>query len=141
MGRGAVLCTHCGYNLAKGKRTVAGKTVGPGKPAVTQWEVPWYKTVYPYLGAVVLLMALLYALGRENPGMKLAFVGVAALYVLTTHIIVTVSAFREGAGTGFLTLCVPFYALYYVYKVSESDTLQILYGLAIVLNIALRFIE
>ena len=139
--RGAVLCTQCGYNLATGRRIVAGKPAAPGKPAASQWEVPWYKTAYPYVGAVVVVMATLYFLGRENPGMKLAFVGVAALYVLTTHIIVAVAAFRQGIGMGFLTLCIPFFALYFVFKVSDSDTLKILYGFAVLLNIALKFID
>ncbi len=73
--------------------------------------------------------------------MKLAFVGFAALYALAVHIIVVVSAFRESVGTGFLTMCVPFYAIYYVFRVSENDTLKLLYGTAVVLQIILKFIE
>ena len=72
--------------------------------------------------------------------MMLAFLGVAVLYVLVTHILVVVSAFKESVGTGFLTLCVPFYGLYYVFKISEDETLQILYTVAIVINLAVRFI-
>ena len=120
---------------------VAGKVVPAGKPASDPWETPWYKTAYPYIGAVVLVLAVLFFLGRENPSIKLAFVGVAALYVFTVHIIVAVAAFRDGIGTGFLTLCIPLYAIYYVFKVSESDMLKVLYGFAIALNISLRFIE
>src|SRR5712691_4482889 len=30
--RGAVLCTNCGYNLATGQRTVAGRQAALGKP-------------------------------------------------------------------------------------------------------------
>jgi hypothetical protein len=141
LGRGAVLCTKCGYNLATGKRTVAGKPVAAGRPAADPWKTPWYKTAYPYVGVVVLILAVLYFLGRENPGLKLAFVGVAALYVLTVHIIVAVAAFRQGIGTGFLTLCIPLFAIYFVFKMNDNDTLQVLYGFAIVINIALKFIE
>jgi len=141
MARGAVLCVKCGYNTATGKRTVAGRPAAIGKPKGDQWETPWYKTPYPYIGGVVLILAVLYFLGRDNPGMKLAFVGVAVLYVLTVHIIVTVAAFRTGIGTGFLTLCIPIFAIYFVFKISDNDTLKILYGFAIAMNIALRFIE
>jgi hypothetical protein len=141
LARGAVLCTKCGYNAATGKRTVAGRPVAAGKPAADPWHTPWYKTAYPYIGAVLVIMALLYFLGRDQPVFKLAFVGIAALYVLTVHIIVAVAAFREGVGTGLLTLCIPFFALYFVFKISDSDTLKILYGFAVVVNIALRFIE
>ena len=138
--RGAVLCTACGYNLATGQRTVAGRPAALGKPAAPKYDAPWYKTAYPYLGAVFLLLGVLYFFGRENPDIMLVFVGVAALYCLTVHIIVAVAAFRESVGKGFLTLCVPFYALYFVFKVSESDTLKVLYGSAVLLNIALRFL-
>ena len=57
-----------------------------------------------------------------------------------THIIVVVAAFRESAGTGFLTLCVPFYALYFVFKMSDNDTLKVLYSVAVLINLVLRFI-
>jgi hypothetical protein len=138
--RGAVLCTNCGYNLATKQRTVAGRPAALGKPAATKWETPWYKTAYPYIGVVVLVMAILYLLGRSNPVMMLAFLGVAVLYVVVTHILVIVSAFKQSVGTGFLTMCVPFYGLYYVFKVSEDETLQILYTVAIVINFAVRFL-
>jgi hypothetical protein len=138
--RGAVLCTQCGYNLATGQRTVAGRPAPLGKPTAPQWETPWYKTAYPYLGVVLVALGLLFYLGRENPALMLGFLGVAALYNLTVCIIVVVAAFRESVGTGFLTLCVPFYALYFVFKVSDSDTLKILVSGAVVINIALRFV-
>jgi hypothetical protein len=138
--RGAVLCTQCGYNLATGKRTVAGRPAPLGKPSTPQWQTAWYKTPYPYLGAVVVVLGVLYFLGRENPGMMLAFLGAALLYSLTVHIMVVVAAFRESVGTGFLTLCIPFYALYFVFKVSDNNTLKLLYSVAVVINITLKFI-
>jgi hypothetical protein len=52
-----------------------------------------------------------------------------------------IAAFREGAGTGFLSLCIPFYALYFVFKIHDNDTLKVLYGVAFVLNFLLRFIK
>jgi hypothetical protein len=138
--RGAVLCTVCGYNLATGQRTVAGRPAAPGKPTAPHYDAPWYKTPYPYLGFVFVVLGVLYFLGRQNPGVMLGFLGVAALYSLTAHIIVVVAAFRESVGTGFLTLCIPFYALYFVFKVSDNDTLKVLYTAAIILNLALKFL-
>jgi len=138
--RGAVLCTSCGYNLATGKRTVAGRPAALGKPASPAAPAPWYKTPYPYLGGVFAVLALLYFLGRSDPHMKLAFLGVALLYVLVVHIMVLVAAFSESVGTGFLSLCIPFYAIYFVYKVSDNDLLKILYGFAILINVALKFL-
>jgi len=136
-----VLCTQCGYNLATGKRPVAGKPAALGKPTADAWATPWYKPPYPYIGGVLLILGILYFLGRSNPGMKLAFIGVAVLYALVAHIIVTVAAFREGIGTGFLTLCIWIYAVYFVFKINDDDNLKILYGAAIVINLALRFVD
>jgi hypothetical protein len=138
--RGAVLCTACGYNLATRQRTVAGRPAALGKPAAPQYDTPWYKTAYPYLALVFLVLGVLYFLGRQNPAMMLAFIGTAALYTLTAHIIVVVAAFRESVGTGFLTLCIPFYALYFVFKVSDNDTLKVLYTAAVIINLSLKFL-
>jgi hypothetical protein len=55
----------------------------------------------------VLILVLLYVLGRGNPSIMGAFVGVILIYHVLVHVIVVVAAFQEGAGTGFLTLCIP----------------------------------
>ena len=119
---------------------VAGRVVPPGSAMAPSGESPWYKTAPPYIGVVVLLLMGLYFGGRTNPPMMLAFTSVLVVYCLGVHIIVVVSAFRESVGQGFLTLCIPLYALYYVYKVSESSTLQLLYSFAVIINIILRFL-
>ena len=103
-------------------------------------EVPWYKTAYPYIGVLVLVLAALYYGGKTDPRLMLIFVGVLALYCVGVHILVVISAFKESVGTGFLTLCLPFYAIYYVFKVSENPTLQALYSAAVIINIILRFL-
>jgi hypothetical protein len=139
--RGAVLCTGCGYNLSTGQRTVAGRPAALGKPSAPQYEVPWYKTPYPYVGVVALLLALLYFLGRENPVMMLAFFGIALLYILTVHIIVLVAAFKESIGMGFLLLCLPISAYYFVFKVQDNDTLKILYGGTAAIEICFAFMK
>ncbi len=70
--------------------------------------------------------------------MMLAFLGTAVVYVLVVHIWAIVCAFKESVGTGFLTLCIPLYALYFVYKVSENEPLKLFYGVAVLINIGLR---
>jgi hypothetical protein len=91
---------------------------------------------------IALVFGGLYFIGRSNPGAMLAFIGLAALYLLGMHIAVAIHAFKnEGLGWAFFCFCVPFVDLYYVYKRSESPFLQTLYGVAIVLNIALRFLD
>jgi len=86
------------------------------------------------------VLGILYFLGRSNPAMMLGFIAVALLYTLVVHILVVVAAFQEGAVTGILTLCFFPYALYFVFKVSDNDTLKILYGFAVVPYICLRFL-
>jgi len=106
-----------------------------------QSDTPWYKTAYPYVGAVFVLMAVLYFLGRENHLMMLGLLLVGALYSLTIQIIVIVAAFQDSVGTGFLTMCIPFYAIYFVFRVHDNDTLKLLYGSAVIINIGLRFVN
>jgi len=138
--RGAVICIKCGYNLATKQRTVAGRVVPMGAAMAPSGEVPWYKTAWPYIGVLVLLLGALYYGGKTNPVLMLVFIGVLALYCVGVHILAVIAAFQEGAGTGFMTLCIPFYAIYYVFKVSENSTLQALYSAAVVINIILRFL-
>jgi len=138
--RGAALCTQCGYNVVTGQRTVAGRPAALGKPTSPNYETRWYQTPYPYLAVVVMVLAVLYFLGKQNPPMMLVFIGTALLYVFVAHIMVVVAAFRESVGTGFLALCIPLYALYFVFKVSDNDSLKIIYAGAILVNISLRFL-
>jgi hypothetical protein len=134
-----VLCTKCGYNLVTRQRARPGQAAAANR--AVSGAAAWYSTPWPYLGLVVLLLGLFYYLGRDNPPMMLGFLAVAGIYILSVHIITVVHAFKnEGVGTGFLTLCIPLYALYYVFKVSESDTLKVLYGFSVLLNIGLRII-
>jgi len=140
LARGAVLCINCGYNLSTGKRIVAGQSAPLGKPTAPQWETPWYKTGYPYVGVVFAVLGVGYALGRDNPKVVLALVGIALLYWLTVHLIVLIAAFRSGVGTGFLCLCIPLYVLYFVFKVHDNDTLKVLYGGVVLINIGFRIL-
>ena len=119
---------------------MAGRAVPIGRAMAPSGDVPWYKTAYPYIGAIVLILGGLYYGGRTNPAMMLAFVAILALYCVGVHILVVISAFKDSVGTGFLSLCLPFYAIYYVFKVNENPTLQALYSSAVIINIILRFL-
>src|SRR5438552_17405678 len=78
--RGAVICTKCGYNIATKQRTVAGRVVPMGAAMAPSGEVPWYKTAYPYIGVLVLVLAALYYGGKTDPRLMLIFVAGLALY-------------------------------------------------------------
>lgn len=134
--RGAVICTNCGYNLKTGQRSAASTRIATGKKRNQHRE----QTAYIIAAAVVLVLAVLYYFGRKNPTVRLAFFSLAILYSLAVHIIVVIVAFKEGTGTGFLTLCVPFYALYFVFTVADNETLRVLYASAFGINLSLRFL-
>ena len=139
LARGAVICTKCGYNIATKQRIVAGRVVAPGKPvAYAEENEPWYKTPFPYLLVILAIFGILFFLGKNNPPMMLILVLCVFIYSLTVHICVIVAAFRESVGTGFLTLCFPFYAVYFVFAVSENTWLKTFYPVAILGNVGLR---
>jgi len=136
------MCTKCGYNLATKQRIVAGRVVAPGKPVVQSDEQePWYKTPYPYLLGVVAIFTLLYFLGKNNPVMMGVFLISLLVYYLSVQICVIVAAFRVSVGTGFLTMCVPFYGIYFVYKVSDSLWLKSFFSLVVLIGIGLRVLR
>jgi hypothetical protein len=136
------MCVKCGTNLKTGQ-----KVARPGMPSagVKPQRAPagptiWYKTPYPYLGGYFAVLAILYFLGNSQPLMKLVcLLGVLA-YLITAKIIVTVFAFKDdGIGKGFLCLCLEIYTVYYVFKESERPLGKLLYGIACVLGLLLKF--
>ena len=133
MARGAVLCTNCGYNTVTRQRTVAGRPAALGRPRAPSGEAPWYLTPWPYIGAVVLLIGVFYFLGRQNSVFYGGIAAVIGLFMLTTSILVLVAAFQDSVATGFMTMCIPFYVLYFVFKVNDNDTLKVLYGFNILM--------
>ncbi len=88
---------------------------------------------------MVLLVAT-YFMAPGNPVMALAFLALLLLYLVGIYITTAVFAFiDDGAGKGFLCLCIGIYAVYYVTKISERSYLKVLYGIAAVLGLAARF--
>jgi hypothetical protein len=74
--------------------------------------------------------------------MGLAFVGIGALLGLAglvCSIIVLIAAFQTSTSTGFLSLCVPFYILYFAFtqyqRPNKNVFLGIWIGLIIVSNV------
>ena len=88
----------------------------------------------------MLLLVGSYLMASSMPAMKLTFIVALLLYLLGSHIAVTVCAFKDdGVGKGFLCFCIGIYAVYYVFKVSERPFLKVLYGISCVLWLAAKF--
>lgn len=139
------MCLECGFNRRLGQHVnpaVAGAPAagrraqggGIGVPAAL--KQPWVVFVAP-----VLLLGGLALAGRSNEGAALAFFATAFVFGLGVLVWVLVTAFRESIGTGFLTLCVPFYVLYFVFAKNENAYLKAAFGASIVINVMTRFVN
>jgi hypothetical protein len=115
-------------------RPVARK---PAPRAAAPQGTDWFRTPYPYLAMFVAGMSVLFFFARKNEASLFAYLGVSLLYILVVHIAMLVCAFRASIGQGFLCLCIPFYALYFVFKQSESNLLMAFYSVAMLLNFSL----
>lgn len=94
---------------------------------------PWVTFAVP-----TIVFLVLYSAARHDPNAAVVFFGMSALYATTIGLLVVVLAFCEGVGTGLLTLCLPFYVLYFVYLVNENRFVKALYT-AMLLDMALFF--
>jgi len=101
----------------------------------------WYKSPYTYLGVYAVAMIVFLFLGKSFPVMKYVFIAMLLLYVVAAKITVAYYAFKDGAGTGMLCLCIDLYAVYWVFKESENDFLKVFYGLGFALGLAVRFLN
>jgi hypothetical protein len=127
---GAVLCTNCGYNLKTGRRAqveqVAARPVPVRKPRPAAGGSSNLAVVI-----VGVILAGLFGLAWVHPLGAVAFALSAALFFIVISLVVLVAAFQDSVGQGFLTLCVPFYVLYFVYGRLDSRTIKGLYSLAL----------
>jgi len=130
---GAVICMSCGFNtktgtivatsvlkVPKAKPAKRGKSGSSGESI---FEKPWFLGAGP---AALLVVLFLIALG--GGGMAIPFMGFYTLYSLAVGLAVLFTAFSDGALKGILCLCVPFYAVYYVFGVAESTKLKYAFG-------------
>jgi hypothetical protein len=134
MTRGAVMCTRCGYNLATGQRVQARTGVGAAAVAARKAAPAsdkWYSNPNIWLGILLLFFGGLYAVARMSGWGMMVFAVPAYLFFFGARIAVLVCAFKEGAGTGFLALCVPVYDLYFVNKIYDGPMLKVIYTVAL----------
>ncbi|MDD9935324.1 MAG: hypothetical protein OXT09_17055 [Myxococcales bacterium] len=61
----------------------------------------------------------------------LAIGGLLLLAATVCQIIILVHAFKESLAQGFLSLCVPFYILYYMFAKFEHDKKAMIIGIAL----------
>ncbi len=92
---------------------------------------PWFTCAVP-----ALILYLLFDHAHDNPNSAAVFLVPQLLFSLIVLVIIYVEAFRDGIGTGFLTLCLPPYTLYYVLSVNESAHLKGLFAVSLIAAMA-----
>ncbi len=141
--KGAALCMNCGFNRQTGQRVLAAASPtakaprggGGASNAMEMLKQPWVAFAVP-----MVVLGALFMVAQSDPEAALLFLGPQAIFALVVTILVLIRAFGEGVGTGFLTLCLPFYVLYYVFSVNESPHLKALYGATILTTVAVFFV-
>ena len=139
---GSVMCMNCGYNLQGGKQVSTkvrkpekvrseGRDGGPGIANLI--KNPLVVSASLFFTMLLLMMAAGSASETDVVGAFCALILI--VIILAINIFVLVTAFQEGIGTGFLSLCLPFYILYYVYGVSESSWVKWLFTAGLLANI------
>ncbi len=141
MPAGAVLCMRCGYNRQLGTRmgtagaaqaeTGGGFSFGALGGAGAIFKQPWLMGAIP---AVFFL--ILFAMAKSNENFALVYLAAQGIFGLVVTVCVLIKAFCQGVGTGFLCLCVPCYAIYFVFsEQNDSVLLKWAYGAALLSSI------
>ena len=74
------------------------------------------------------ILGVLFVIARSNEDLAELYLIPQSLFGLVIAVIVLVQAFRQSIGTGILTLCVPFYVLYFVFSVNQNAYIKALFG-------------
>lgn len=139
---GSVLCMNCGYNQ-KGGKQVSTKVGKPkkvrdddsgGGPGIANLIKNPLVVSATYVITMLLMMLALKA-SPDNVAVGGIFALVYLLMSLSIGIGILIDAFRESIATGFLTLCIPFYILYFVFGVSESAWVKYMFTANILVQI------
>ena len=91
--------------------------------------------------AASIFFGIFYVIALMSEEVAIGFVLVQSLFSLAVGVLVLVFAFRESIATGFLTLCVPCYSLYFVFAVCENQFVKWLFLLSILTSIAGLFLN
>lgn len=137
----SVICMNCGHNLRGGQK-VSTKV---DKPKKVRGEgggggviLDLIKNPLVVSAAYVITMPLVFMTLKAFPDNYVAggiFILVYLLMSLSIFVGILFEAFRESVFTGFLTLFLPFYILYFVYGVSESAWVKCLFTANILVQI------
>lgn len=140
------VCKACGHDTRPHtptpitpKKAAAAAGPGAGGGGAAAMSLPNFLQSPKIVGLIQAGLLLgLFALAKSSAGLFPLYMLVACVYGIGVGLWALVAAFRTSVGTGFLTLCVPFYAFYFVYAKSGNPFLQGSYTVAIISMILLR---
>ena len=140
LGEDAVICLNCGLNVQSGVAVSVkvGKDSTPGE-AGARFQGATSILFQPFVVSMAILVVMLVLFLRVRDGSPdaiQAFVMFASAYVLCTWVLVMLLAFPESVATGFLTLCVPCYIIYFVFYVNDNQWARWLFLVAVLTRAA-----
>jgi hypothetical protein len=124
--RGAQICRNCGLNLATGRP--AAHAMAGTRTAARLRKSKWYESPYPYIGGVLLVLAVFDFLGQRNPVLKGVSGAMTILYMLVVTIVVLRAAKEEGLVHALLIWLIPPYARYFLLAVNKDKSLIALWA-------------
>lgn len=118
-----VICMNCGFNTQTGLAmpVKVKKTPRDGSSASDKATAMLHSPFIVSMAILAIFCTLLVganAVGGEDATLLVRLL--VSVFGLAIGIFVLVVAFMEGVGQGFLTLCVPFYVLYFIFGVTEN---------------------
>jgi predicted anti-sigma-YlaC factor YlaD len=151
LARGSVICTSCGFNVQSNTRATTKVEKAPKRKAEREGAKPVGTRISEVLtvllnpvgiGATVLaVFGVLFYLGQEDEQMVLLYAGLASALSLVAGVWLLIAAFAESVVHGLLVLCLPFYAIYFVLGVADSDMLKSLVLTAFIVNTGNVFLQ
>lgn len=143
LAAGDVICMSCGFNAQSGetahlevkkqKRAKASAGGGGGDGLAARLLTPFGVNLMAFM-VLGLLLVILFA--TQSLVALAAFILFLSLYLLVGLLVVIVVAFTESFVQGLLTLCVPFYIIYFVFFVTDNQWAKWFFVGALILRIA-----
>lgn len=135
MQAGSIICVNCGYNVQTGQALTVKVKKAPKERAELSGAAAMLLSPAVIGLAVLAIIGGLYAMTWGDPDQVIIPYALSSIFSLGVSITVLVFAFRESVGTGFLTLCVPCYILYFVFAVCDNGLVKGLFGVSIILAV------
>lgn len=146
MAADAVICTNCGFDFRTGKKTqmkisqTTAEQRAKGQRGGAGLGLPGFLTNPVAVGlGLFAFFGVLVMVALTTPALAGPAVIVFVLCAAAVQIWLLATAFLDSVTQGLLTLCVPFYAIYYAFVRNENPHLKAAYAAALIFTIIVRY--